>query len=434
MTTALIQEKSVSKPISLPKKRINLWNPHKNQLKILDSQARYKVLVCGRQFGKTILSVNTLVKQALLHKDTKYWYVAPTYKQAKQIAWDILLAAVKKLPKELVIKVNESELFVILGNNSRIDIKGADNPDSLRGVALHGVVLDEYAFMRENVFTEIILPMFNTTNGWCIFVSTPKGFNHFYDLYIGAKSKDDWDTFHFTSYDNPYAQVAVLEEAKSNMSADRFAQEYMADFRKAEGLVYKEFDRDRHVITAEKYLNLQWVEVIAGIDFGYTNPSAIVVVGKDFDSRYFVIDEWYKTKKTTPEIAEVARNLEKEYRINAFYPDPAAAAHIEEINRLGLNLRETNKDVIKGIDSVRSLLKNNRLYIDARCKNLITEFESYSYPDTSDLHSVRNKNEPELPVKENDHALDALRYALFTNQPVQKDPDINFGLYKVSYS
>lgn len=434
---------------------IILWTPHAAQKKILASPAKYKVINCGRQFGKTIFAVNYLLEEALTkefpcdgcdgsgctrcHKTGiisgggRYWYIAPTYKQAKAIAWEILLAAVRALPPALVKKVNESELYVILGNNARVEIKGADNEDTLRGVALHGCVLDEYAFMRPNVFNKVILPMFNTTNGWCIFISTPNGFNHFYDLYISAKGKPDWDTFHFTSYDNPYASPEVLEEAKRELSDEAFSQEYLGEFRKKEGLVYKEFDRDKHVVTRDKWEGLQMIDTIAGIDFGFNNPSALVVIKKDFDNRYWIVDEWKKSRQTTTEVAEKCKNLESAWGINAFYPDPASPEHIEDIRRKGVNVRESNKDIKKGIEKVASLFKNNRLFIDASCTETILELESYSYPDKEARRGISDKNEAEKPVKENDHIVDALRYALFSEEPTQLNQFSDFNLYVHNY-
>lgn len=430
---------------SLPKKVVNVWHhtgkdpetqlwvnePHINQRKLWDSKKRWKVVVCGRRFGKTVFAVKKLIYHALLNSKSNFWYVAPTYKAAKMIAWQMLVDSLEVLPKELVIKKNESELYVILGNGSRIDIKGADSPDSLRGVGLNGVVLDEYADMRPNVFSEIIRPALTDRRGWCIFIGTPKGFNHFYDRYMEAKENDKWDAFHFTSYDNPMLNKSEIEEAKIQISLDKFAQEYMADFRKNEGLVYKEFNRDKHI---KELPDRQIIETIAGIDFGYNNPSSIVVIKRDFDNVYWVVDEWYHARKTTPELINAAKNMESKYGIQVYYPDVQAAAAIEECKRAGLSIRDSNKDVIKGIDSVRALLKNNRLFVSPKCKSLIAEFETYAYPDKEDLRSKQDKNEPEVPIKENDHALDALRYAVFTHEPIKAQSQEDFNLYAATYA
>lgn len=403
------------------KKKINLWNPHANQKKLVEDKKRFKVILCGRRFGKTTYSVNTLVKAALLKQKGEYFYVAPTYKQAKMIAWKMLLESVEKLPKELVHKVNESELYVIIGNNSRIDIKGADNPDSLRGVGLDGVVLDEYADMKPNVFQEIIRPALTDKKGFAIFIGTPKGFNHFYDLFTYAETQENWGAYKFTTYDNPLIDPLEIEEARKAIDEDKFAQEYMADFRKMEGLVYKNFDRNTHLYEQK---DINKTVVLGAVDFGFTNPTAVLRIVQDNDNHYWVTDEWYRTGKTNEEIIEYIKSQD----FNKVYPDPAEPDRILEMERANINVQEVSKDIAKGIDSVRNLLKQNRLHIHKSCSNLISEMESYRYPDKKD-----DKNPDEKPIKENDHALDALRYALFMQEPVPTESNEDWGLYDQSF-
>lgn len=407
--------------MSLQKVKINLWNPHANQKKLVEDKTRFKVILCGRRFGKTTYSVNTLVKHALLKKKGEYFYIAPTYKQAKMIAWKMLLESLEKLPKELVHKINESELYAIIGNGSRIDIKGADNPDSLRGVGLDGVVLDEYADMKSNVFQEIIRPALTDKKGFAIFIGTPKGFNHFYDLYNYAQADEKWQAYKFTTYDNPLIDPEEIEEARKAITEDRFAQEYLADFRKMEGLVYKEFDRSKHLYGEH---NINTNMILAGVDFGYTNPTGVLRIVQDNDNHYWVTDEWYRTGKTNEEIIEYIKAQD----FNKVYPDPAEPDRIEEMSRAGINVQEVSKDVSKGIDSVRNLFKQGRLHIHESCTHLISELESYRYPEKKD-----NKNEDEKPIKENDHLLDALRYALFMQEPKPAEDFTDWGLYEEKY-
>lgn len=385
--------------------QINLWKPHSNQLRVVQDRSRFKVIVCGRRWGKTTYAVNTLVKHALLTPNGLFFYIAPTYRQAKMIAWEMLVQVARSLPEELVTKIHESELYVEIGNQSRVYIKGADHPDSLRGVGLNGCVLDEYADIKPNVFDEIIRPALSDKKGFAIFIGTPKGFNHFYELYNDAPAKG-WSTYHFTSYDNPLLDRAELEDIKANTPDDKFAQEYLADFRKQQGLVYKDFDRTRHLYNDKVQINV--AETILGIDFGFTNPTAILLIKKDRDNHFWVDNEWYKTGKTTAEIIQVA----KAFRPNVVYPDPAEPDRIEEMLKAGLNCRDVIKDVSLGIDAVRELFKQNRLHIHERCKNLIWELETYSYDDAPDFG-----NSKEEPLKENDHAVDALRYALYMQEP-----------------
>jgi len=406
---------------------IKIWEPHPNQQKIVNDKKRFKIARCGRRFGKTVLAVSTLIEEALLKDDSLLFYVAPTYRQGKDIAWDMLVKKVRSLPKELVHKINESELYVLIGNGSKICIKGADNPDSLRGVGLNGVVLDEYADIKENVWSEIIEPALMDKKGWALIIGTPRGFNHFYTFYTKNASNPDWGVYHFTSYDNPLNDPAEIDRIRLTKTDETFEQEYLAEFRRSEGLVYKEFNREKHVYQ-ELPEGFQSIEVIAGVDWGFNNPSVILVIKKDFDNVYWVDEEFYETKKTQPEIIEKAKALESKHKINAFYPDNAETDRIEEMKRAGLTIREIDKsDMAAGIDKVRSLFVANRLRIKANLFNTLFELEAYSYPKAQE-----GRNEKEEPIKKHDHAMDALRYALFTNEPTDKRTlGEEFGLYRI---
>ena len=249
-----------------------------------------------------------------------------------------------------------------------------------------------------------------------MFISTPKGFNHFYDLFNQQDEDPDFKSFHYTSYDNPFIPKDEIDKAKAQLTDDRFAQEYLADFRKTQGLVYKEFNREKDV-TKEK--PSETIDKILGIDFGYTNPASIISIEIDSDSHYWIQEEWYKTKQTTDQIAEQA-NL---YKSTKVYADSAEPDRIEILKKAGLNVRQVSKDIIAGVDHVRELFKQGRIHISPDCKNLIHELETYRYPDKKP-----EKNEDEKPIKENDHALDALRYALYTHKPTirQTDPTVSY--------
>ena len=176
--------------------------------------------------------------------------------------------------------------------------------------------------------------------------------------------------------------------------------------------MYKEFDRKRHLTDK---LPEHKVKVFGGVDFGFTNPSAVIEIWKDKYGQYFVVDEWYKRQQTDAQVADYVSAL----KWNECYPDPESASGIEELRRRGVNVREVlkNKDSIRnGINAVRELLKQSRLYIHRDCVNLIAEFETYAYPEKKPL-----QNEYENPIKENDHALDALRYALSMEMATGRD-------------
>jgi len=272
--------------------------------------------------------------------------------------------------------------------------------------------------MKSNVFSHIIGPTLLTTQGWCWFIGTPKGFNHFYQVYTEAESDERWATFHFTSYDNPLIPVEEIDEAKKKEDVNVFAQEYLAEFRKMTGLVYKDFDRSKN---AENYARLKpdhFSAVFCGVDFGFTNPTAMLVIGQDRDKRYFITEEWYETGKLTSDIIHIGKSYIADYGVNYFYPDSAEPDRIKEMEDEGLYVREVNKRIVPGIDRIRSLIKEGRLFINPKCTHTLSEMEAYRYPEDRD-----GKSNNEIPVDDNNHALDALRYAIFSHDPVDVSLD-----------
>ncbi len=375
------------------------------QKTIANDLHRFRVVNCGRRFGKTTLAVLEMVGKAVFKKDRKIAYIAPTYQQARDIAWQEL----KKVSLPAVKDINESRLEITLktkdGGLSSKYLRGWESIETLRGQKFDFIVIDEVASMRNFWINwqEVLRPTLTDTRGEALFISTPKGFNHFYDLYNLQDTDPDYKSFHFTSYDNPFIPVDELEKAKKELTEDRFAQEFLADFRKMEGLVYKEFNRDKHTYN-DSYI-FHSFEKIAGVDFGFTNPAAILTIKIDGEKNYYIDDEWYITGKTESQIAEYVASQ----GFNGVYADPEAPSAIEELRRRGANIRDVvkNKDSIKsGIQKVRELFLSGRLKVNKKCVNTIYELETYCYPDKKEIR------DPEIPIKENDHAMDAMRYAL----------------------
>lgn len=375
---------------------------------------RFRVVNAGRRWGKTILASEE-IKGKAISSECRIAYIAPTYGQARDIIWQVLI---KEL-KEIAVKINESRLEIevnnLKGTTSLIQLRGWESIETLRGQKFHFIVIDEIAMMRNFwiQWQEVIIPTLTDTKGEVLFISTPKGFNHFYELYNLELENKDWKSFHFTTYDNPHIEDEEVDKLKAQMTEDRFAQEYLAEFKRTEGLVYKEFIRELD-ITDKTPENIK--TTILGLDFGYTNPAAMLKIDIDRDNTFWITEEWYKTGQTNEQIGEKALS----YKPQSVYPDQAEPDRIEALKKMGLNCREVSKDVPAGIDRVRELFKQRKIKIHNSCRNLIWELETYSYPDKKP-----GQNEKEVPIKENDHALDALRYALYNYKGAMS---INLGL------
>lgn len=373
---------------------------------------RFRVICVGRRGGKTTLASEE-IKGKGLYTQANIAYIAPTYQQARDIIWETL----KKELKPITVSINESRLEIkirnLKGGESMITLRGWESIESLRGQSFDMLVIDEVAMMRNfwALWQEVIRPTLTDRKGEVMFISTPKGFNHFYELYNMELKDKDYKSFHFTSYDNPHLSKEEIDKSRAEITETRFQQEYMADFKKVEGLVYKEFDRTRHL-----YENLPenvHFEKLGGVDFGFTNPCAITHISKDPNGIYYVDNEYYQTGRTESQIADYVLSC----KFNKVYPDPENPSAIALLAQKGINIREVtkNKDSIKnGINKVRDLFKQNKLLINKRCVNLIGELESYCYPD-----SIDGMNESENPIKENDHLLDALRYVIYMENIVR---------------
>lgn len=188
---------------------------------------RWNVLVCHRRSGKTTATINHLIRDAMLTNNSRYAYVAPYFRMAKQIVWDMLKYYSRPIPS---VQFNEAELRADYPNGSRIQLFGADNPDSLRGLGFWGVVLDEYSQMPSSIFTEVIRPALVDHEGYAIFIGTPKGRNSFYDIYSKNKDNPDWYVELLKASESGIVPQEELDDARKNMSLDEYNQEFECSF------------------------------------------------------------------------------------------------------------------------------------------------------------------------------------------------------------
>lgn len=270
---------------------------------------RFRVLVAGRRFGKTILGLTELIGDAAQKPGEEFWYVAPTYRQAKLIAWKRLKQIV---PHELLAKPpNESELMVEFTNGASIFLKGADKPDSLRGVGLSGLVPDEYASMKPDVWTEVLRPALADRQGWALFTGTPCGFNHFYDLYLQGQDpqRKDWYSWQFTTADGGFVSPQELADAALDMDSRTFNQEFNASFETLSGRIYYAFNRKVSIdADVEEISSAGASQLIVGLDFN-VSPMSAVLAYRVADELH-VFDELEMMNSNTQEMgAEIARRF-----------------------------------------------------------------------------------------------------------------------------
>ncbi len=213
---------------------------HPAQLEIFNSEARFKVVSAGRRFGKSRLAAWILIIKALQSKDKDVFYIGPTFQQAKDIMWGMLKELLQDT--DLIQQTHENTATMTLVNGRKISLKGSDRPDTLRGVGLAYVVLDEYASMKVEVWEQIIRPTLSDVKGGALFIGTPAGKNHFYEIWQEAKDekKEDWEAFQYNSIDNPILDPEEIKVARETMSTQAFRQEFEASFVSFTGGIFKE--------------------------------------------------------------------------------------------------------------------------------------------------------------------------------------------------
>jgi hypothetical protein len=384
---------------------------HQSQRKIAESRARFKVLRCGRRFGKTTYAVEEM-KGACLFEPGPVAYFATTRDQARDIVWTELLENV--IGTSNYVSHNEQRLEVTLrrpdGTLNRIRLFGWENIETARGKKYSLVVLDELDSMRafEKQWREIIRATLADYRGRALFMGTPKGYKSLYRLEKLSKSNSNYEVFHFTSFDNPFLSADELEEMRGEMSETQFAQEMLAEYHKMEGLIYEEFSRDRHMKPCP-FTPVRWA---LSIDFGYNHPFAAGIFAIGADDSMHLDRMIYKRKLSDEQRKEAVKDLIGDTRLDFQIADSEDPLAIDTLNRqLNLKIQPVVKgagSVLEGINKSKSLLSHDRLTMDPSCEDLAWEKENYSWKvDKGD-------NPLDEPIKENDDACDMERYAIVT--------------------
>ena len=387
----------------------------KPQLAVYTCPNRFRVLITGRRFGKTHLAMYELLRFASRKPNSKIFYVAPTYRMSKEIMWK----QIKKLTteKRWIKYANETELTLVLRNGSQISLKGADkSPDNLRGVGLDFLLLDEYADIPVEAWTEVLRPTISDKHvtGNVLFIGTPRGYGNWsYDIYQkGLGSDAEWKSFKYTTLDGGQVDEEEIKQAMNDLDERTFRQEYLASFETYSGVVYYNFDRELNVQEC-KYDKDAIIHI--GLDFNIDPMSACLFHVKN--NVVEVFDEIVIYSSNTDEfIDELLTRYPKQKMI--VYPDPASKQRktsaggrtdLTILQNAGLNVKAKNTHALvrDRVNSVNSKLKSfegkRSVFINPSCKTLINSLMKQVYKE--------NTTQPE---KGNgyDHMTDALGYAI----------------------
>lgn len=378
---------------------------HPSQRRMFDDPAAVRVAVCGRRWGKTYLGAAECVLTALA--GGRAWWMAPVY-QIAQIGWREMVRRTRDIPG---VKLYKADGLITLPIGGEIFIRSTHNPDNLRGDGLDLAVMDEAAFIDPRVKDEIVLPMLDKETSRLMLITTPSGRNWVYQEWLkGLRGTDEYDpdysSYQLPTRDNPHFPQKVLDRNKRQMSDLEYRQEHEAEFLAYQGLVYPEFNRRLHQIQtpADRY-----AYYYAGVDWGFANPTVILIFGVDSDGRMHLVHEEYERQRHVEEWADIAAPLQQTYRCEAWFCDPSEPTFIEVFHNRNIPAVEANNEVLHGIQSVKARLSKQadhrpRLTIGTDAIHTAAEFESYVWMEHS-RNGLQDK-----PRKANDHTLDALRY------------------------
>ena len=391
----------------------------KPQQIISNDTTRFRIVVAGRRFGKTMLAINELAKHCVKPKQ-RVLALYSTYGQAKNTIWNELKD--RLYDKNWIKKVNESDLTITLKNDSKIFVKSADNPTVLRGSRYDFMTLDEAADLKPELWTQICRPMLADSKGGALFIGTPKGKgNWFYDLYVRSGAEQDWNNHVYRTIDGGWITAEEIESAKRDLSEREFAQEFLAEFQDYSGIIYHAFSEDN--IQPFEFPKEQLRTLHIGMDFNRSPISA--VIGTINGNQFHIFDEIEIYQSNTYElITEIkSRYPDKNY---ICYPD-ASGSHrstnsnqsdhmILANNGFKVVSGKANPPVLDRINAVNSMLCNavgeRNLLIDPTCKKMRECLIKMSY-----------KEGTRVPDKDNiyDHMSDALGYAVYQNFGIKRD-------------
>ena len=416
------------------------YTPRKQQAFIHQNldKYRYSLICCHRRFGKTVMLINQLIKSAMTcgHNNPRYAYLAPTYSQAKKIAWDYLKHFAGKIPNT---KFNETELRADFMNGSRITLLSAENPDSLRGIYLDGCCIDESAQINPEVLDEVIRPALSDRKGFLILCGTPKGMaNLFYDYYLTAQKEDDWFLYVAKASETGLIDKEELEASLKVMGQAKYNQEFECSFiGNIQGSIYGDLlneMEDKKQITRVPHdpaypVSTSW-------DLGFNDATAVVFFQR-IGHQINIIDYYEKNNEAFPHYAQVLK--EKPYTYEFHYGPhdleqtdfATGRTRRETAFQLGLRFKIAKKlPVEEGIHSVKMLLPRCQIDID-NCTKLINALRHYhrKYNDKDRIYSAK-------PVHSwASHACDAIRTLAvglennsFNNTTLQKEYKYEFNL------
>ncbi len=369
---------------------------------------RFVCAALSRRQGKTYIA-NVIGQLIALVPGSNILIMSPNY-ALSNISFDLQRGLIKHFDLP-VRRDNAKDRILELDNGSAIRMGSVNQVDSCVGRSYDFIIFDEAALTDEGeeAFNVSLRPTLDKDNSKALFISTPRGRNNWFSTFYGRGFDDDfpnWASVHATWRDNPRISELDIEMARRSMSAAYFAQEYEADFTQFEGQVWT-FDRDKCVQDLS-HLDTTGMDIIAGLDVGFKDPTAMVVIA--YDGEYFyLVEEYYSAERTTEKHAEFINRMIEKWNIDLIFIDSAAAqTRFDLAQTYGISTNNAKKSVTDGIAAVGAIIDNNRLIVDQKCKRTLMSLDQYQWDPNPNLI-----NEKPLHTQHS-HCADALRYALYS--------------------
>tara|TARA_R100001460_G_scaffold82097_1_gene123097 strand:- start:3308 stop:4567 length:1260 start_codon:yes stop_codon:yes gene_type:complete len=388
-------------------------SPNTSQTAIINAinnpKYRFVCAAVSRRQGKTYIS-NIIGQLVCLVPNSHVLLMSPNY-SLSQISFDLQRNLIKHFDLE-VTRDNAKDKVIELSNQSTIRMGSINQVDSVVGRSYDLIIFDEAALTDgRDAFNVALRPTLDKDNSKAIFISTPRGRNNYFaEFYYRGYSDEfpEWLSIKATWHENPRVSEDDIKEAKKTMSEAEFNQEYLADFNVFEGQIWR-FNHEQCIGNFSE-IEVREMDVFAGLDVGYKDPTAFCVIAYDWDTEtYHVLDEYYNSERTTEQHATEIQKLIQKWDIDYIYIDSAAQqTRYDFAQNYDISTINAKKSVLDGIGHVAGIVDNDKLHVDQKCKEVLMALDQYQWDPNPNLMKEKPKHDMAS------HMADALRYALYT--------------------
>ena len=387
--------------------------PNTSQTALINaiSNPKYRFICASvaRRQGKTYIS-NIIGQLVCLVPNSHVLLMSPNY-SLSQISFDLQRQLIKHFDLEM-LRDNAKDKVIELSNNSTIRMGSINQVDSVVGRSYDLIIFDEAALTDgRDAFNVALRPTLDKDNSKAIFISTPRGRNNYFAEFYHRGFSDEfpeWCSIKATWHENPRVSEQDIIEAKKGMSEAEFAQEYMADFNVFEGQVWS-FNHEQCVADLSEF-DTSKMDVFAGLDVGYKDPTAFCVIAYDWEEEKFhLVDEYLNSERTTEQHAAEIQKLIDKWDIDYIYIDSAAAqTRFDFAQNYDISTINAKKSVLDGIGHVAGVIDNDKLIVNQTCRESLMALDQYQWDPNPNLLKEKPKH------NQASHMADALRYALYT--------------------